>query len=384
MFFSSLSEPQSCGISIVIMASNKLNQNTIPQSYPRIEDENRPDYGCLDDSTLIPHKKKISIKELKPLILSAIQSASRKSGREILSIPSNASEEEIQKIYRKQGNELFKYFRKYCGDPAATAHQVYKKHYRDVCTELFRNRTLQKERMNSGWRYQYLALDCAVHSGRFRSVSDIGAAEADFNAIIEFLDKAIKPLNLYVSIKNRSDTLGGQDWPKAIQALEKVARTDKNRMGAYCCVFGIAMDRGFRRILREQKSKNPHSVNTEVWLSDFFWPFFANYSYEEIMNAVLDVLIESQAEEELPTQLEIPDVLLDAFGEACIEAGLVDELGRFNDPHKLVQFFCQLPAKQSRKKVLLNEASDETDAHEYEVAPKSETSRTIKTKERKK
>jgi hypothetical protein len=115
------------------------------------------------------------------------------------------------------------------------------------------------------------------------------------------------------------------------------------------------MDRGFRRILREQKTKNPHSVNTEVWLSDFFWPFFANYSYEEIMNAVLDVLIESQAEEELPTQVEIPDVLLDAFGEACIEAKLVDELGKFNDPHKLVQFFCQTPAKRGYKEVALEE-----------------------------
>lgn len=338
------------------MATKKLPQNIIPQNYPRIEDETRADYGCLDDSTLVPHKKKISIKELKPLILSAIQNANRKSGREILSIPVNASEEAIEKIYRKQGKELFKYFRKYCGDPAATAHQVYKKHYRDVCSELFRNRTLQKERMNSGWRYQYLALHCAVHSERFKSVSDIGAAEADFNAIIEFLDKAKQPLSLYVSIKNRSDTLGGQDWPKAIQALENVARTDKNRTGAYCCVFGIAMDRGFRRILREQKTKNPHSVNTEVWLSDFFWPFFANYSYEEIMNAVLDVLIESQAEEELPTQVEIPDVLLDTFGEACIEAKLVDELGKFNDPHKLVQFFCQTPAKRGYKEVTFEEA----------------------------
>ena len=30
------------------------------------------------------------------------------------------------------------------------------------------------------------------------------------------------------------------------------------------------------------KTKTPHSVNTEVWLSDFFWPFFANYTYAEI------------------------------------------------------------------------------------------------------
>jgi hypothetical protein len=33
------------------------------------------------------------------------------------------------------------------------------------------------------------------------------------------------------------------------------------------------------------------------------------------MNAVPDALIESQAEEDLPTQVEIPDVLSDAFGK---------------------------------------------------------------------
>jgi len=93
--------------------------------------------------------------------------------------------------------------------------------------------------MNSGWRYQFLALDCAQQSRRFKSVSDIGAAEADFNAVIEFVDKKKSALSLYVSIKNRSNTMGGQDWPKAIYALENVAKTDKNRTGPYCCVFGM-------------------------------------------------------------------------------------------------------------------------------------------------
>jgi hypothetical protein len=335
-------------LSVMPMVSKKASPNVIAQNYPRIEDEDRPDYGCLDDSQLVPHKRKIPLDELKPLILSAIKNASQKSGREILSIPFNLSKEEIEKIYRKKGRELFLYFRKYCGDPAATAHQIYGKHYRDVCKEQFRNRTLQKERMNSGWRYQYLAYDCAVHSNRFRGVADIGAAEADFNAIIEFRDKSRTPLSLYVSIKNRSDTLGGQDWPKAIHALETVARTDKNRMGAYCCVFGIAMDKGFRRILREGKTKNPHSVNTEVWLSDFFWPFFANYSYGELMSTVLDVLIDSQEAEELPAQIEIPAELINAFGDACDDAGLIDEEGVFDDPHSLVHFFCQSPVTRWR------------------------------------
>jgi len=101
------------------------------------------------------------------------------------------------------------------------------------------------------------------------------------------------------------------------------------------------MDRGTRYIKREQKTKKPHSVNTEVWLSDFFWPFFANYKYEEIMTTVLDVLIEAYSPDKLPTQMEIPDDLLESFGKCCRQAGLIDEAGNFNDPYKLVQFFCQ-------------------------------------------
>ena len=100
------------------------------------------------------------------------------------------------------------------------------------------------------------------------------------------------------------------------------------------------MDRGMRYIKVERKTGKSHSDNTEVWLSDFFWPFFANYSYDEIMTTVLEVLIESYAPDNLPTQIEVPEELLDAFGERCERAGLIDETGRFNDPYQLVQFFC--------------------------------------------
>lgn len=71
---------------------------------------------------------------------------------------------------------LFKYFVKYYGDPAATAYDCVGIHYSEVAQEQFRNRTIQKERMNSGWRYQFIARDCAIQSGRFKAISDIGAA----------------------------------------------------------------------------------------------------------------------------------------------------------------------------------------------------------------
>jgi hypothetical protein len=135
--------------------------------------------------------------------------------------------------------------------------------------------------------------------------------------------------------------MGGQDWPKAIQALVTFAKSDKNRTGPYICVFGIAMERGGRSIRKQNISGNPYSVNTEIWLSDYFWPFFANYSYEEIMKAVLDVLMESYETDVLTTQVEVPAQLLDAFGEACREHGLIDEYGVFNDPYHLVEFFCR-------------------------------------------
>lgn len=310
------------------------------QDYPRM-DETSPYSSCLDTSTLVPHQHKIPLDQLKEFIKSAIINANKKSSREILSIPPTARQEEIDKIYKKAGQKLFNYFKKYYSDPAATAHQIYGRHYRDVGKEQFRNQTLQKERMNSGWRYQFLVIDCAQHSPRFRRVSDLGANEADFNTVIEFLDKTRGHLNLYVSIKNRSNTMGGQDWPKAIHALEKVAREDKNRAGPYCCVFGIVMDRGTRVIRHEKKTNRPYSVNTEIWFSDFFWPFFANYSYEEIMTAVLDVLLESHAQLSLPTEFDIPEPLLNSFGDACRKADLIDTEGKFNDPYKLVRLFCQ-------------------------------------------
>lgn len=308
------------------------------QDYPRIQDEESKHHGYLDDTQLVPHSIKLPSEKLKSIIEEAIEIANKKSGREILSILPEMPDDEIDRVCEEAGIDLFNYFRQYTGDPASTAHQLFGKHYREVAKEQFRNRTLQKGRMNSGWRYQYLAVNCARVSGRFRSISDIGAAEADFHAIIDFIDDEQKPLSLYVSVKNRQNTMGGQDWPKAITALESVANNDKNRIGPYCCVFGIAMDRG-DRLMKRNRQGHIYSVNTELWRSDFFWPFFANYTYEDIMHHVLEVLLDAHDDEDLTSQVEIPDKVLTTFGEKCEDAGLIDEFGRFDDPYKLVSFF---------------------------------------------
>ena len=317
----------------------------VVQGYPRIAES-----GLLDESSLVPHKVRPSTDQIKDIIVKAIVVAERKSGRAILNLPEDALDDQIEKTYKKEGWELFKYFVKYCGDPASSAYQCMGATCSDVAREQFRNRTLQKERMNSAWLYQYIAKDAATATKRFESVSDAGLAEADFIAVIKY-KKSSKNLTLYTSIKNRSNTVGGQDFPKAIIALENEAVTDKNRVGDYICVFGITIENGGRSIRRNQKTQTPYSSNTEIWLSDFFWPFFSNYTYEEIATLVLDVLIASKGVD-FKTKIEIPDELLKSFEGSCRAFGLLDNSGRFNDAYKLVTLFCQKSVKKPNELIL--------------------------------
>ena len=285
----------------------------------------------------MPHTYRIPIEQLKAIIVAAIETAGRKSSRAILkNLPDNASAEEVTKTYAKEGRELFKYFIKYCGDAATTALQCTGRKCSEIAREQFRNRTLQKERMNSAWRYQYIAKDAAAASKRFETVSDIGLAEADFNVVIKY-KKGKTKLTVYVSVKNRSNTMGGQDWPKAVAALERVASEDKNRDGDYICVFGLSVERG-TRLMKSNRARVPFSYNTELWFADYFWPFFSNYSYEEIAKLVLDVLIASEARH--TSSEDVPQELLDSFQKCCEEKNLLDENYCFVDPYKLVEFFC--------------------------------------------
>lgn len=307
------------------------------QNYPRIQDESTKYSGFIDEAQLKEHSKKPSIEELESIIRKAITSANKKSSRAVLNIPDEISDEDLIRFYKKEGKRLFVYFQKYCGDPAHTAYDCLGRHYKQIAKEQIRNRTIQKERMNSGWRYQFIAKDTALITDRFDSVSDVGTSEADFNAVIEQKSNSSK-VNIYVSVKNRTNTMGGQDWPKAINAIENMARSDKNRTGPYICVFGIAMEKGYRNIKNEAKTKQPYSMNTEIWMSDFFWPFFTNYTYEEILKAVLSVLIEKNEDSSL--DFEVPDGLLVSFGNECKTKGLLDENEKFNDSNRLVELFC--------------------------------------------
>lgn len=79
-----------------------------------------------------------------------------------------------------------------------------------------------------------------------------------------------------------------------------------------------------------RKSGRAYSENTEVWLSDFFWPFFSNYAYEEIMTLVWEVLQEMKLADKQQVQFNVPDSLLESFGDCCRKEGLVNAEGVFN------------------------------------------------------
>lgn len=325
----------------VVKDMAKMNRKVV-QSYPRIKDVNDQYVGYFDPSTITDHQTKIATEKLHEIIENAIVYAQAKSSREILSInPTLTGKELVNKLERK-GSDLFRYFIKYCGDPASTAFDCNGKHYSVIAKENFRNRTIQKERMNAGWRYQSIAKDAARLTGRFETVSDINSKEADFNVIAKYKSQKGQ-INIYVSVKNRSNTMGGQDWPKAIYALEDAAASDKNKFGDYLCVFGIAMEKGGRNIKAAQNTHTPYSMNTEIWFSDFFWPFVTNFGYDEIAKAVLDVLIKSGQLSSL--DVAIPQQVIDGFGGECAAYGLLDAQGNFNDPYRLVEVFCGKIAK---------------------------------------
>ncbi len=52
----------------------------------------------------------------------------------------------------------------------------------------------------------------------------------------------------------------------------------------------------------------------------------------------MQVLIANPEAEKV--SLEIPDEIINVFEAQCASSGLVDDTGNFNDPAKLVSFFC--------------------------------------------
>ena len=152
----------------------------VAQDYPRIS-EGEEFAGLLDEKKLTPHTYRISQSKLRQIIADAVKSANRKASRAILNIPEKSTDAEMRKIFLKEGRKLLDYFRQYCGDPPATAYQCLNRHYSEVAIEQFRNRTLQKERMNSGWRYQFIAYKCALAMRKRKLAAEIRAVDPNID-----------------------------------------------------------------------------------------------------------------------------------------------------------------------------------------------------------
>lgn len=303
----------------------------IPQKYPRDSE------GLLDISKLASHRKSLTKSSLKKIVEAAIKYADSKASEDVFRAVAEPSSENRRRTAGASGSELLRHFQKYCIDPAQTALDTHGLHYSEVAVELAKNRLIQVMRMNVGWRYQYIAKDTASRTGRFLHISDLGGQESDFNAVTVMNNG--DQLAIYVSVKNRTSTMGGQDWPKAIAALEKIAVEDRNRGGAYICVFGMAIEKGQRNIKKSNKSKQPHSMNTEHWMADFFWPFFSNKSFDEIAKAVL-IVLKSKNRKAKDKDDFVPKDVIDSFGAECRKYGLVNENGVFHDEIGLVEFLC--------------------------------------------
>ena len=322
-----------------IILYQDIEEFVMPQPYPRITDEDNRYHSCLDTSFLQPHlENKISPQRMEELFISAIQRADQKSSRVFFKVPEDATLEQTQGVFYHAGVDLFDYFKKYYGDPPVSAIKVSGKDYKEVAMEHLMYKQIQRGRMNSGWRYQYFVVDCARECARFISVGDIGTTEGDFSAVVGINNWQFDTLNLYVSVKNRSNTMGGQDWPGAINGIETLARHDRNRVGPYICIFGIAMDitRSERRI---PKTKDGHtrSSNTEVWMSNFFWPFFTNYSYVEIMQFALKTIRKFSQNESMSDQDK--EFFLQGFKQECNNASLLTPEGKFKDDTAILDFF---------------------------------------------
>jgi hypothetical protein len=232
---------------------------------------------------------------------------------------------------KRAGQKLFQIFKRYCEDPATAPAKFAARSVDEVASEIFLTQESNNSRMNAGWRYQFLAIELArLHGSRFTAVNG-GNMEADIHAICPL--KNGRDLHLYISIKNRSNTISGSRRRAAYTELETYANADKNRAGGpYLAVVGITIEHGDR-------SQSSYSNNIETWKSDFFWPFFSGRSYKDIMLAVGRVLGQEKSKLEVIAAKKLPVQTLAEFIAQCSRAGLLKNEKTFKDASDLVDFF---------------------------------------------
>jgi len=291
------------------------------QPYPRDAD------GLLKLDLLPEGKTRISEVILRDAISDAIHKANKKSSRDPVLDELNTGAERANQTAAKR---LFALFRNYSADPAEASVHILGRTPYDIVTEIYRSLLEKRLRMNAGWRYQFLAEELASKSERFERVSGLGTRE-DFTVIVRL--KNGSEVNVYVSVKNRRDTISGKDYPAVITRMEAEPSNDRNRVGPYLIVIALAIHPGKNRSRMRNKDKQLISENFELWPANFFWPFVAGVSYETIMAAVASQ-IKRVALPSLPVEVS------DYFEQLCREAGLLQD-GAFHDQGALLKLFCR-------------------------------------------
>lgn len=163
---------------------------------------------------------------------------------------------------------------------------------------------MQRQRMKIGLFYQFLMIELmkAAQNERvsnFKAVFD-GSREGDVVADIS-TPTFERGLRLYISVKKSIDTVGGQDIGGVIRRLEDVAKSERNLTSPYLCVIAIATPpRGklytyeTGRTIRYMSQGQPYSMNCEIWMPGFIYPYITGISptdiYKESIKMVGDFM----------------------------------------------------------------------------------------------
>jgi hypothetical protein len=157
---------------------------------------------------------------------------------------------------------------------------------------------MQRQRMKIGNFYQYLLIELmrSTKKAGTSNIKDVFDGLREGDALADIVTPTFtKGLRLYISVKKSVDTVGGQDFEGAVKRLEAIAKADKNLTSPYLCVIAIATgSKGEGRSVRCKQGGMPYSMNCEVWMPDFIYPYITGLTpltiYKEALKKVGDCL----------------------------------------------------------------------------------------------
>ena len=294
------------------------------QSYPRISSAaSKFEAGYIDTSQLCDIKNKISQNEFLNLINISIDKARNKVDEKIINIPEGISKLEEKKIYDKAAKDLINYIKK--TDPANAVSQLLNKNLVDVAQEFQVKKDAKTYEMFSGWRNQFLLFECAKKIGRFETVGDV---DTSFDIVATIKSLSGEVITLYISLKNRKDTMSGSSVRGVLSKLEDNAKNDKNRDGLYCIIIGCAID------TTRYRSGSSYSQNLEFWPAKLLWEFFSGFTFPHVMNSI-------SQQQNSRKQNKLADELKLSLIKECKKLELINEQNIFHDRKRIIEIFCR-------------------------------------------